>query len=213
MAQQKINPTIASYIPFVKGIAATIGSHCEVVLHDFSKLPQSIVAIENGHVTGRDFSSPIPEKSLALVKAGNTEENVLNYGGKTFNGQSLKSSTLYIKDQYGAAIGCFCINIDTTALEAAKKVIEEIAKVTSHQMQMQVKTTNHVSDILSNMVNRTIESIGKPVAYMTKEEKVLVVKTLSNDGAFLVKGAIDFVADALSVSRYTIYNYMDESKC
>ena len=37
-----------------KGIATQFGSNCEVVVHDLSRHPDhSIVAIENGHVTGR----------------------------------------------------------------------------------------------------------------------------------------------------------------
>ena len=36
------------------GIAAQFGSDCEVVVHDLSRHPdRCIVAIENGHVTGR----------------------------------------------------------------------------------------------------------------------------------------------------------------
>lgn len=38
-----------------KGIAAQFGSNCEVVVHELSEQSayHSIVAIENGHVTGR----------------------------------------------------------------------------------------------------------------------------------------------------------------
>ena len=38
-----------------RGIAATFGSNCEVVVHDVSGKGNNstIVAIENGHVTGR----------------------------------------------------------------------------------------------------------------------------------------------------------------
>ena len=44
-----------------KGIAATFGSNCEVVIHDVSGKgsDNTIVAIENGHVTGRDRKSVV----------------------------------------------------------------------------------------------------------------------------------------------------------
>jgi predicted transcriptional regulator YheO len=45
---------------------------------------------------------------------------------------------------------------------------------------------------------------------MSKEEKVQICKQLDAQGAFLIKGAIDYVAAILCVSRYTIYNYLDE---
>ena len=45
---------------------------------------------------------------------------------------------------------------------------------------------------------------------MTKDDKVEIVRTLDQKGAFLIKGAIDYVAKVLCVSRYTVYNYLDE---
>jgi len=37
-----------------------------------------------------------------------------------------------------------------------------------------------------------------------------VVKSLDERGIFLIKGAVENVAKFLDVSRYTIYNYLDE---
>jgi predicted transcriptional regulator YheO len=55
-----------------------------------------------------------------------------------------------------------------------------------------------------------LDAFGRPVAYMTKDDKVEIVRTLDQKGAFLIKGAIDYVAKVLCVSRYTVYNYLDE---
>jgi predicted transcriptional regulator YheO len=64
--------------------------------------------------------------------------------------------------------------------------------------------------MLSSIVNKTLESVGKPVAFISKEEKVNIVQLLDEKGVFLIKGAIDYVAKVLCVSRYTVYNYLDE---
>ena len=69
---------------------------------------------------------------------------------------------------------------------------------------------NTINDVLSNIVNRTLDSKGKPVAFMSKEEKVNIVQILEDKGVFLIKGAVDYIAKVLCVSRYTIYNYLDE---
>ena len=45
---------------------------------------------------------------------------------------------------------------------------------------------------------------------MSKEDKVSIVEALEEKGVFLIKGAVDYVAKVLCVSRYTIYNYLDE---
>ncbi|SKC64717.1 helix-turn-helix transcriptional regulator [Maledivibacter halophilus] len=207
----KINPILKSYIHVVEGIAQTFGENCEVVLHDFSKMQSSIIAIKNGHVTGRSVGSPMTEVGLKAVRRGNTKDNIINYTGKSLEGRVLKSSTMFIKDENEEVIGCLCINFDLSELVVAKKVIDDLTKT---EVSMEEKITddcgNRVNDVLTDIVKLTLEESGKPVAYMGKEEKVNIVKKLDNQGAFLIKGAIDYVAKVLCVSRYTIYNYLDE---
>lgn len=211
MNNKPTNPILQRYIPMVEGIAQTFGQHCEVVLHDFSLLPNSIIAIANGHVTGRSIGSPITEFSLNMVKKGNGED-IINYTGKSFDGKVLKSSTFFIKDDNEKTIGCYCINIDLTELYSAKLVIDNMMYVQTETHDPQELDSNHVNEVLNDIVSKTVEHAGKPVVYMTKEEKVAVVRALNTQGAFLVKGAIDYVAKVLCVSRYTIYNYLDEIK-
>lgn len=207
----EINPIIKRYIPMVKCIAETFGNNCEVVLHEFSKLPNSLVAIENGHVTGRSIGSPMTEFSLNVVRRGDTGEDIMNYTGKSMEGKVLKSSTVFIKDDAGNDIGCFCINLDMTELYAARKVLDDIMKIADDEKKREDEiVVNKVNSVLNDIVIKTIEESGKPVAYLTKDEKVLIVKSLDEQGAFLIKGAIDYVAKVLCVSRYTIYNYLDE---
>jgi len=206
---KKLNHILERYIPLVHGVANTFGSNCEVVLHDFSNLQSSIVEIANGQVTGRDVGSPMTEVSLNKVNNGNTEEDVYNYTGKSADGRVLKSSTVFIKDDNGEAIGCFCINFDMTELVAAKNVMGEIMKVAG-DAEVKEESGNKINDVLTDIVNQTIEAKGKPIAYLTKDEKVAIVNKLDKQGAFLIKGAIDYVAKVLCVSRYTIYNYLDE---
>lgn len=208
--QSAIHPILARFIPLVSGIAATFGSNTEVVLHDFSILPNSIVAIANGHVTGRSVGSPITEFSLKYVKKGETDQDIINYTGKSFDGKVLKSSTFFIKDDDGVTIGCYCLNIDLTELYSARKVLDDIMRIEEDNKRAEDISTNRVNDVLNDIVQKTINFAGKPVAYMSKEEKVQIVKQLDGQGAFLIKGAIDFVATVLCVSRYTIYNYLDE---
>lgn len=45
---------------------------------------------------------------------------------------------------------------------------------------------------------------------MQKEHKLKIVEVLDEKGVFLIKGAVDDVANAIGVSRYSVYNYLDE---
>ncbi len=206
-----INPILKSYIPVVKGLGETFGKNCEVVLHDFSKMKSSIIGIANGHITGRSLGSPMTETGLKAVRKGNIKDNIINYTGKSIDGRLLKSSTMFIKDENDEVLGCLCINFDMSELAVAKKVIEELMNTNENDIgKNSNEAVNKVNNVLNDIVQKTLTDLGKPVAYMSKEEKVNIVKDLDYQGVFLIKGAIDYVAKVLCVSRYTIYNYLDE---
>lgn len=206
-----MHPILKSYIAVVDGIAKTFGKNCEVVLHDFSKMDRSIIAIVNGHVTGRSIGGPLHESLLKNVLDNNIKEDKINYTGKSAEGRVLKSSTMFIKDEKEEIIGCICINFDLSELIVSKRVIDDLIQTQTVKMEQDVEeSTNKVNDVLTEIVKKTLEKSGKPVAYMSKDEKVVIVKDLDYQGAFLIKGAIDYVAKVLCVSRYTIYNYLDE---
>lgn len=209
---KKVHPIIEKFIPLVDNIAETFGDNCEVVLHDFTDMNHSIVAISNGQVTGRDINSSMTELSYNKVIEGNVDNDMVNYTGKSTDGRVLKSTTTFIRDDAGEVIGCFCINFDLTELVAAKRVLNDIMKIESDLVieKDDIENENKVSNVLSQLVNSAIEDFGKPIIYMSKDEKVAVVKRLDAQGTFLIKGAIDYVANVLCVSRYTIYNYLDE---
>lgn len=44
---------------------------------------------------------------------------------------------------------------------------------------------------------------------MKKEDNIRTVKIIDEKGGFLIKGAINKVANKLSGSRHTIYNYLE----
>ena len=67
-----------------------------------------------------------------------------------------------------------------------------------------------VTDMLKRSVEDAIDKAGEPVSLMQKAQKVEVVHILDQEGVFLVRGAIEYIAHALGVSRPTIYNYLSE---
>ncbi len=85
-----------------------------------------------------------------------------------------------------------------------------------------VQTTNqrgdHRNETLASSLNETIEALmaqvvsksGKQPATMSWDEKVHLVQSLEFHGAFLIRGAVEFAAKALGVSKFTVYNYLKE---
>src|SRR5919112_1144427 len=93
---------IAALTPVVDGIAATLGSFCEVVVHDFRRPERSVVAIA-GSVTGRAVGGSMSEIGMGILARGDAAEDELNYITRTPGGKLLKSSTMVLRDSAGTA--------------------------------------------------------------------------------------------------------------
>ncbi|SBW10922.1 YheO-like protein [uncultured Eubacteriales bacterium] len=197
-----------------KGIARQFGPNCEVVVHDLTSNDEdnSIVAIENGQVTGRKVGDG--PSHVVLEALMNDRENVpdhLSYLTKTKDGKILKSSTIYIRDDDGRAIGVFAINYDITLMLAME---EQLRLFTAADVPNQEpeRISRNVSDLLDELIDQSVALVGKPVALMSKEDKVKAIQFLNDTGAFLITKSGDKVCKFFGISKYTLYSYIDESK-
>jgi predicted transcriptional regulator YheO len=193
----------------VPSLQAALGCFYEVILHDFADLEHSIAAIAGG-VTGRSEGGSVTNLVLMALKAGKTDD-IIGYATQLPDGRLLKSSTIFIKDGSGKPIGCLCFNLDLTALLGAEKAIHALTELRKPQPpEIEEDFTTEIGQLVAFMIKRAVDSIPKPVALMTKDDKTQVVRRLDDEGLFLIKGAIEAVANGLSVSRATVYGYVDE---
>lgn len=196
-------------------IAAQFGSGCEVVIHEISEksTEHSIVAIENGHVTGRsvgDGPSQVVLEQLGKKIDTDLAEDHLGYLTRTPNGKLLKSSTIYLKDETGKVAALFCINFDVSALAVAENLIHDMVSVREEEQKKEPEAiVNNVSDLLDELIERSVRLVGKPVEFMTKEDKVRAIQFLSNSGALLITKSGDKIAKYFGISKYTLYSYLD----
>ncbi len=197
-----------------KGLARQFGSNCEVVVHDLTSNDEdnSIVAIENGQVTGRNVGDGPSHAVLEALRTG--RENVpdhLSYLTKTKDGKILKSSTIYIRDDDGKAVGVFAINYDITLMLAVEDLLHQFTATDVPNLEPE-RISRNVSDLLDELIDQSVALVGKPVALMTKEDKVRAIQFLNDTGAFLITKSGDKVCRFFGISKYTLYSYIDESK-
>ncbi len=64
-------------------------------------------------------------------------------------------------------------------------------------------------DALDRFVTSVERDIGCPLADMSRDEKQTAVRRLEQQGAFLLRGAVDDVAHLMGVSRVTLYTYLN----
>ena len=120
----------------MKGIAKEFGKNCEVVLHDHKRgLDKSIIAIENGHVTGRKVGDPSTNIGFAISKSKEQTDAQFGYITHLPNGKTLRSSSVYFKDDKGKVIGALCINLDITQMELIKNNINYLTSDESEEVE------------------------------------------------------------------------------
>ena len=203
------------YKRLAHALALQFGSSCEVVVHDLeTKDPShSIVAIENGHVTGRKLGDGPSHVVLEALHAGDAKlEDRPAYLTKTADGKILKSSTVFIRDEDGHAVGIFASNYDITLLRAAGETISEVVGTEPSAPREPEPIVRSVADLLDDLIEQSVQLVGTPVALMSKEEKVRAIRYLNDTGAFLITKSGPKVCKFFGISKYTLYSYLDEAR-
>lgn len=197
--------------PTMAAIAAAVGPHCEVVLHDVSgqEVEHTIAAIENGHVTGRAIGGPSTNLGLEFLRRADGHDEY-GYRARTRDGRELHCSSVYFHNTEGQLIGILCINVDITPWQAAHHALGRLLEAGAQAPERDEIFARDITEVLDNLIETAIKATGKPVALMDREDKVAVLQYLENKGAFHVKRAVDRVARRLKVSRVTAYNYLDQ---
>lgn len=203
------------YKRLAHALALQFGSGCEVVVHDLEAADpsHSIVAIENGHVTGRKLGDGPSHVVLEALHAGGERlEDRLAYLTKTADGKILKSSTVFIRDDDGRAVGIFAVNYDITILRAMGDTIAEVVGTEPSAPREPEPIVRSVADLLDDLIEQSVQLVGTPVALMSKEEKVRAIRYLNDTGAFLITKSGPKVCKFFGISKYTLYNYLDEAR-
>jgi len=189
------------------GLGQTLGRFCEIVVHDFDSPESSIIAIANGSLTGREVGDTLDALGFQLLK-NNPPTDLLNYRAKTKDGKELRSSSIFLRDEKGHIFGALCINVDVSGLLKAQEWLQEALGAASTTIDERFE--HSVDEVLETLIQNAISSIGKNTADMTREDKVAIVAYLENKGAFLIRYSVERVAELLGMTKYTIYNYLDE---
>lgn len=236
--EDEVSTRIRDYIPIVEFLGDVMGDHCEIVLHDATHVDNSIVAIKNGHVSNRKVGGSLTDLALKILKNKSYIKSnyLVNYSGKTRDGKTLRSSTLFIKDDDGEVIGLLCINMDFGQMVEARNIIDRmisglvaspanginlnggapgeygVAAESCESARPTEDLHTSIEDLTSSIILSTLSEMEIPPDRMTPEEKIEVVKQLNDKGVFLIKGAVSEVASQLKVSEATMYRYLNKQQ-
>jgi len=196
-----------------KGIVSVFGERCEVVIHDFSDVTQSLVHME-GNVTNRTIGAPITDLAYRLVNEfGDQVPDKIGYKSTTDEGRVLKCSTIFVRDDNGKPEGCICFNFDVSDfifLSTAFSEFNPLSDNNGNRRHKDERFSKNFPETMEAVIDSTISEHGKMPSMMDKAEKKQLIRRLDKAGVFLMKGSVKYLAKVFGVSQYTIYNYLKE---
>lgn len=207
----KLNKDLEKFIPTANLIAKTFGRNCEVVIHDLSVPQNSVVYAVNNHVTGRKVGQSFDHliKQVLLSKEFH-EDYTANYKFVTEDGREIKSSTALIRDSKGKVIGALCINYDLEIMKNFQGFLEDFMTVKQEKVEEDMEPFDNVMEIVDDLIDKIIGV--NDIDTLKRKDKIDLIKFIDKKGIFLIKGAIEKVAEKLNISKVTVYSYLDEIK-
>lgn len=208
--------------PVVALMELMLSPNIEVVLHDLTAPGASVVAIANGRLTGRRVGSPIlsgPKDDKAFSEALRSTEETSSAGHSvvgvyptvTAHGAPLQSATAIYRDSTGTPFAALCVNADLSVLRLAHEWLGRALEGHAPAGDApRVEVLPDLDGLIAEIIQTAVDTLGKPVPLMTKDEKIQAVEQMLRRGLFVVKGSVPRVAKALHLTRYSIYNYLEQ---
>ena len=205
----------------VNGLGRVVGSNVELIVHDMRHPERSTVAIVNGQVTGRRIGDPIIAAPLddkgfhevldSARATGRTGAVAVTdrYVSRTRDGRELSSVSVILRDERGQPFASLCANVDLTPLQMIGGAIGTLLGSPPPGAGATTAPEKGIDELIDEIVADAVAEVGRPVVAMEREDRVRVVKLMSERGLFMIKGSVERVARVLGVSRYTVYNYLE----
>lgn len=212
-----MNKYLEAYVPMVDFLAKFLGKNTEVVLHDLTDWHYSVVAIRNGHITGREVGSPVTDLALQILNEAkyHDEPYMIGYTSRGKNGHVLKSATYFIRDSHNNIVGMLCINWDCQDIARAKSMLDDLIRIMDipeDSGEVQETFTGNVNELIEANFRKVYPDISVPPSELGQREKLEIVSRLNSMGTFLMKGAVGYIAERLEVSIPTVYRYLNQIK-
>lgn len=191
-------------------IVQMFGKNCEVAVHDFSNLDESLIYL-SGSVTNRKIGSPATNLVLEeLQKKSSKVHDIPNYKTHARNGVMLKSATVFLRDKQEKVIGALCINYNINNLLSLDGMLQDLLTFDNQENKLENFNTS-INDVMDEMIDQVAKKFSKAPASLNLKSRIEFIKQLDEKGIFLIRGSAEYVATIFGVSKFTIYNDLQKT--
>ena len=191
------------YANIVSFLGVVLGDTYEIALLDCRS--KQIVAIANGHISGRTVGAPMTNLARQIVEKGDWKHSdyIANYSGVSSDGKALRSSSYFIKCG-NELLGMLCINVDITSYTQISELVLKLGGIVPNHTE---QASEIFVDGVSNSINQVlIELYGENIPQrFSMDERMSILRMLNDRKVFLIKGAVPRVARILGCSEPTVY--------
>lgn len=201
---------------FSRGIVELMCGQCEIIVHDFRKgFEHAVVMAVNGELSGRKIGDePRGAAILNFEKDIRDVEQAKPYFFTHKSGKIFKSTTTLVADDTYKVIGSVCLNIDVTQMLLTVGQFNQFLQtedITQERTENSIYV-NNVDDVLEHFVHNIEKQIGKPMALMSKAEKVQALGYLDARGVLKISKSSVLLGEKFNISKFTLYQYLDEAR-
>lgn len=209
MSDAVANAIIASLMPVVEGLQATLGPWSEIALFDCRGGEPSLVAVA-GTISGRTPGNSPREPGPRMLVNPDAADNDINASTLMPDGRAVKSSTLPLRDEEGRRIGALCVNLDVTVLRQTEQLLATLTRATPAEESG--GQPDGFDDVLESVIATEERRVGTSADGLTRTKRVELLGVLDSRGFFAVRGAPSRVARRLGVSRSAFYADLAEAR-
>lgn len=198
----------------MRGPCQLSGDGYEIVLHSLENYDNSVIKIINGYYTGRKEGAPITDLALHMLEdiRHNNGKDYIAYYSKNKKGEPMHSTTIAIRSENAKIVGLLCINFYLNTPLAS--VINTLMKTDDGAS---VGREENFADSPSQLVGDTIAETKRVVngrrRYRrgTTKNKEIIARLYSK-GFFKLKNSVVECAEALGISKNTVYLHIRSCK-
>ena len=204
---------LESYKTLCEGLANYMGDGYEIVLHSLENYDSSVIKIINGYYTGRKEGAPITDLALHMLEdiRRNNGKDYLAYYSKNKKGEPMHSTTIAIRSENEKIVGLLCINFYLNTSLAS--IIGTLMKTDEGVSRSRGENfADSPSQLVGDTIAETKRVIMANADIPVHDKKKEIVAQLYSKGFFKLKNSVVECADALGISKNTVYLHIRSCK-
>ncbi|WP_434053480.1 MAG: PAS domain-containing protein [Roseibium sp.] len=201
------NPDLQSLEPVCKAISLLMPEMVEVVLHDLKT--NTIAHIENGFSARNVGDNSLLETENYAAEL-DADGIIGPYRKSSPDGSRLKSVSAVCRDTNGQPVGLLCLNFKTGDLETVSALLNTMSRLDEGPPPSIVK--NDWRELANTVIEDTLRELRIAHSQLRRPGRIEIMRRLMRADILSARGAGDYAAKALGISRASYYDMLREIK-